>query len=512
MNRIRAFNPAVLSAFLCFASTTVIFSPNASVFRGSGEPAFMAWFIFPLFLGALATSLIWGIAQRTHIHTPLESSNVTFSFAVASVYAISTCCFIIPALSIATPPIIPAIAGFASGCALVLICSKWAEILSALNFREAIAFSACACIGSSLIGMGLSLLPLALRVVLFCIGVLVSGFAPFFLSRMTAQQTGSAASQYLTSPHDPHNSEDRARVTVRQTDNESSRAQSDKSEEEGSFKTSDLIATMKLPAIALIIYAFMMSVMKYQPLGLVDGEYIGGALAALCIIPLLFIKEDKPLSSLLYRVIAPIIGGIVIVLVSLPPSSVVHSIALVGVYVFLSALAILALAQIIAIMNAGEFPAAFVTCTALASGSVVSLIGLIWTKLFGGLSDYQPIVFVLISLYCALMLISFGWESWQRITQEARPNNANNNQASSTPFSRGLPRIPKSLSDKLTNRENEILVFLGRGYSISYIAEKLFISESTVRTHVKHIYAKLGIHSREDLFALIDQSAEVEAI
>jgi DNA-binding CsgD family transcriptional regulator len=58
----------------------------------------------------------------------------------------------------------------------------------------------------------------------------------------------------------------------------------------------------------------------------------------------------------------------------------------------------------------------------------------------------------------------------------------------------------------LTKREREILTYWGRGHSVIYIADKLFISESTVRAHVKHIYAKLDIHSREELFELLDRS------
>lgn len=42
-----------------------------------------------------------------------------------------------------------------------------------------------------------------------------------------------------------------------------------------------------------------------------------------------------------------------------------------------------------------------------------------------------------------------------------------------------------------------------RGRSKSYIAESLFISENTVRSHSKHIYAKLDVHSKQDILDLI---------
>ena len=56
----------------------------------------------------------------------------------------------------------------------------------------------------------------------------------------------------------------------------------------------------------------------------------------------------------------------------------------------------------------------------------------------------------------------------------------------------------------LSPREREILGYLGRGHGIVFVANTLVISESTVRTHVKSIYRKLGVSSREDLLQLID--------
>ena len=43
-----------------------------------------------------------------------------------------------------------------------------------------------------------------------------------------------------------------------------------------------------------------------------------------------------------------------------------------------------------------------------------------------------------------------------------------------------------------------------RGKTVVRIAEELVISENTVRTHVRYIYAKLAINSREELLAMID--------
>lgn len=51
----------------------------------------------------------------------------------------------------------------------------------------------------------------------------------------------------------------------------------------------------------------------------------------------------------------------------------------------------------------------------------------------------------------------------------------------------------------LSERENEVALLLLKGWPYRLIGEKLFISESTVKTHVLSIYGKLGVHSRTEL-------------
>ena len=47
---------------------------------------------------------------------------------------------------------------------------------------------------------------------------------------------------------------------------------------------------------------------------------------------------------------------------------------------------------------------------------------------------------------------------------------------------------------------------MARGRSKTYIAEAFFISENTVRGHVKHLYAKLGVHSKQELVDRVEQT------
>ena len=45
-----------------------------------------------------------------------------------------------------------------------------------------------------------------------------------------------------------------------------------------------------------------------------------------------------------------------------------------------------------------------------------------------------------------------------------------------------------------------------RGRTGAYIAETLVISENTARGHVRRLYTKLGVHSRQELIDLVERA------
>ena len=63
---------------------------------------------------------------------------------------------------------------------------------------------------------------------------------------------------------------------------------------------------------------------------------------------------------------------------------------------------------------------------------------------------------------------------------------------------------------QLTARETEVALLTAQGFSCAYIADKLIVSNSTVRYHQQNGYRKLGVHSRNELIEFVNNFAENE--
>ncbi len=56
----------------------------------------------------------------------------------------------------------------------------------------------------------------------------------------------------------------------------------------------------------------------------------------------------------------------------------------------------------------------------------------------------------------------------------------------------------------LSQRERDVLFLLAKGRTINFVADELGVSFNTAKSHIRHVYVKTGVHTRQDLLDLIE--------
>jgi ATP/maltotriose-dependent transcriptional regulator MalT len=71
-------------------------------------------------------------------------------------------------------------------------------------------------------------------------------------------------------------------------------------------------------------------------------------------------------------------------------------------------------------------------------------------------------------------------------------------------------RSTRSPRDLLSPREIEVLGLVARGYTNRRISQALFISDSTTKVHIRHIFEKLGVRTRAEAVARYEMFRKAE--
>ena len=65
-----------------------------------------------------------------------------------------------------------------------------------------------------------------------------------------------------------------------------------------------------------------------------------------------------------------------------------------------------------------------------------------------------------------------------------------------------------ALAVGLTPREEEVFDLLARGRNARYIMDALHVTRNTAKAHIAHIYAKVGVHSHQELLSLVEDGGD----
>lgn len=264
-----------------------------------------------------------------------------------------------------------------------------------------------------------------------------------------------------------------------------------------------LMTVVLAPFIGFLLFALTMGVEKVIYFDAISGENLGALCAALLVIPLLVVRLEKPLLPFIYRVYLPLIAAGLIVIGSIFPALLSSGWGSLFLYAFYAFIGLIALGAFCATAHAQEFSVWLIFGLALAAFAACSLSGLALRELVL-IEDFFVALVVLTTVYSVGLILVPGLRSWKT---SFAPSGA-------TPPTRELDLEERSALAAerfgLSKREAEVLGYLGRGYSPAYIAKTLFLSDSTVRSHVKSIYRKMNVHAQPELLQAVDACKRVE--
>lgn len=129
--------------------------------------------------------------------------------------------------------------------------------------------------------------------------------------------------------------------------------------------------------------------------------------------------------------------------------------------------------------------------------------------------SYQDVLFIALSVLVMAVMYSIATQDRLAFTLNSSEEGVDNtskplpdssdeaplDDAEFDAFQRACHEVANQFN--LTKRESEILPYLAQGYTLPYIRNELYISQSTIDTHVRHIYRKMGLHSKGELITYV---------
>lgn len=290
-----------------------------------------------------------------------------------------------------------------------------------------------------------------------------------------------------------------------------------------------LIAYCVLEAVIGLLNSFMLAgSITFAGSGTVS---VGGMLIGIITFSVIvFAFQRIPQVSTAFRVLMPIVASLLVFLPFLDERfNLFFSTVLLGSYYFIALLITYVVAEVAherqvssyVLMGATMGLSRILLAAALVGGYFV---GSLPVDLFGEGQDFMRyliiIVAVIYALSVATVLVSRDRHRRRRLqgleeeivevvtdvdrgTVGVWPNVVGERPSVDEILDHRCARLAER--GRLTEREGEILSFLARGRTKAHIARVLFVSENTVRSHVRNIYAKLDVHTRQELIDLLEQ-------
>lgn len=265
----------------------------------------------------------------------------------------------------------------------------------------------------------------------------------------------------------------------------------------------ETMGIMAAPFLGLLVFGFASFLIDMDSIArLYDAQILGYLMGLALLVLLLFVRFRHPPYPFFYQVFLPFLAVCALVARMLVGEGLANGVVFdVSLHIVFGVVVAFSFASLAAIGHAGELPIEIIAalayglyCFASLAGTAVSAIG---ENLGLRPSDFALFAWVLYFAFQVLYPAVLNWTGAYA---------AETDGTGAFSIAENLvARCEELAADRgLTPRETEICAYLGRGHSSLYISRTLLIADSTVRTHIKNIYRKLNVSSREELLDLID--------
>lgn len=257
------------------------------------------------------------------------------------------------------------------------------------------------------------------------------------------------------------------------------------------------------PAVILLLLVLDMD-MHHSVLG--DEfpiEIVGGLIACALAVPLLIIKTDRRTLQMAYRIYLPIVGAAVFIIANFVDESMHGLVIDVGVFAFCSLYGMLMAALLLTM--AGRMPSLRLPSACLMVLAICVMATVSYMRVNAGSLMGLRLTMLMVLLVAAIALLAAAPNAhiWSIAFADPGQLAAAVESGDGPTLEDRCKAVARTYG--LTPREGEILQYLGRGHGSAYIANTLVVAESTVRSHVKSIYRKMDVSSREELLECIDR-------
>lgn len=248
------------------------------------------------------------------------------------------------------------------------------------------------------------------------------------------------------------------------------------------------------------------------------GMLIGCVVFALAIL----LVQRLPKVSTVFRVVVPILAAMLVFLPFLSESyNMFFSVTLLASYYFIAMLISYSVAdasrtyQVSAYVVMGVVSGIARICllTALIVGNAA---GSLEQGMFAEAEDTMRfLVIIVVAIYVLSMTLVFISRDHKK--RKSVQRNQSDILAEGEKLEKAVSPLEEQcsvLADEhgLTERESEIMLLLAKGRTNAYIAKLLYVTENTVRSHVRNIYSKMNVHTRQDLIDLVEDDNETAII